>query len=285
MSLKPFYSKPHSLEDLTADPVHGIVRDASTFADTIGFVKWCQTQAELAEYSMVSQPFHNSLTNRALLAIIAYGFLFCCACASPQEPGSLAQQPSVAANGTFEISGQVTSKSDDRFEVKTEDGKTFEILVSESTDFALRMASPWFDVETREVVVDGKALKNNKRERIKYPLPEGKLYLLAEYRSVLQRDRLMKKTPWRINNYLISDQEIEAVLPKGEGLLLAGELDLENSALIIDGKSWPIMLGFRGATLRGRYFEDIIAGETFVVVSGPEKDKNKAADTVIFMIR
>lgn len=227
---------------------------------------------------MVSHPFHNFLLNRVLPAIVTCSFWVSCVCASPQETVT------TTTNNSFEISGRVISKSDDRFEVKTEDGKTIEVLVSESTDFALRMANPWFDAESREVAVDGKRLKNGKRERIKYPLPEGKLYLLAEYRSVLHRNRLIRKTPWRINNYLISDQKIESVIPEGDELLLAGELDLKNSALIIDGKSWPIMLGFRGATLRGRNFNDVIAGSTFVVVSGTEKDK-KTADTVIFMIR
>ena len=245
---------------------------------------------ESAEISWVSQPLHNILRSQNLLAIfVNSGFFFCALCgvtaATPQEPTSTTQQSSAETKRSFEISGQVISKSDDRFEIKTEDGKSFEILVSDSTDFALRMASPWFDVDSGEVAVDGKKLKNGKRERIKYPLPEGKLYLLAEYRSVLHRNRLLKKTPWRINNYLISDQEIEAVLPEGDGLLLAGELDLKNSALIINGKSWPIVLGFRGATLRGRYFEDIIAGETFVIISGVEKDNNRTAETVIFMIR
>ena len=234
---------------------------------------------------MVSQPFHKFFFRRALFATVAFSFLICCANASPQQPESATEQASNATLGSFELSGQVTSKSEDRFEVKTEDGKTTEVLVSDSTDYALRMASPWFDVKSREVVVDGKELKDGKRERIKYPLPQGKLYLLAEYRSVLHRKRLLKKSPWRINNYLISDKEIEGVLPEGDGLLLAGELDLKNSALIIDGKSWPITLGFRGATLRGRYYADLIAGETYVVVSGTEKDKVKTADTVIFMIR
>jgi len=238
---------------------------------------------------VVHYSIHNALPHRALLAIVTFSFLFCCACASPQGPATTSQegttQTAAATTNTYEISGQVTSKSDDRFEVKTEEGETFEIIVSESTDFALRMTSPWFDPETREVVVDGKLLKDGKRERIKYPLPEGKLYLLAEYRSVLHRKRLLKKSPWRINNYLISDQKIDPVLPEGDGLLLAGELDLDKSELIIGEKSWPIMLGFRGATLRGRYFEDIIAGETSVLVTGTESDKTKTADTIIFMIR
>ena len=226
--------------------------------------------------------FDNPSHGRALLLIVC-SWLLCCCSVSAQTSATTTE--SIASGEKFEISGHVTSKSEDQFEVKTKDGETIEISVNTSTDFALRMASPWFDSESREVAVDGKRKADGDRERIKYALPDGKLYLLAEFRGASHRQRILAKPPWRINNYLISDEAIEPILPSGGGLLLAGELDLKNSKLVIGDESYPVILGFRGATLRGRSFEDIIAGETAVLVTGIEDGKTKTADTVIFMIR
>jgi len=160
-----------------------------------------------------------------------------------------------------------------------------EIAVDQSTDFAMRLSSPWFSGTHRMVAVDGKAQRNGKRERISYSLPKGQLYLLVQFRSVAQRERIIKQPTWRLNNYLISDQPIESAIPVGKDLLLAGKLDLENSSLVIGEKSWPIVLGHRNATLRGRSFADIGAGETVVLVSGSDSGDAKTADTVLFMIR
>lgn len=135
------------------------------------------------------------------------------------------------------------------------------------------------------VAVDGKMTGGRTRQRINYSLPKGQLYLLVQFRNVAQRDRIMKQPIWRLNNYLISDQPIESGLPEGRELLLAGKLDLENSTLTIGEKSWPIRLGYRNATLRGRSLADIVANETVVLVSGNVADGTKTADTVLFMIR
>jgi hypothetical protein len=147
------------------------------------------------------------------------------------------------------------------------------------------MSHPWFDAASRKVVVDGKEVAGGERERIKFDLPNGKLYLLVQFRTAKQRDRIMASTPWRINHYLISDQEIEPTLPDGKDLLMAGEVNLETSELIIKGRRFPIKLGFRGATLRGRSIADIKVNETTVVVSGTESNGQKLAETVLFTIR
>lgn len=186
---------------------------------------------------------------------------------------------------TFEVAGRVTFKSDLGIQVQTKDGESIQIEVSESTDFALRMASPWFDAKAREVVVDGTKEANGQRSRITYALPEGQLYLLAQFRSNTHRDRILNQPTWRINNYLVSDQPIESVIPTGDDLLLAGKLDLEKTELVVGNDSFPIILGFRGATLRGRSFEDIIAGDTVVLVSGVEVENKKIANTILFMVR
>lgn len=159
------------------------------------------------------------------------------------------------------------------------------INVDSSTDFALRLTNPWFDAKGRKVVVDGGLDENGQRERIKYALPDGKLHLLAQFRTTYHRDRILKASPWRITNYLIGSDPIEANLPKDEDLFLVGEVDLENSALIINGKSWPIVLGYRGATLRNRSFKDIVAGKTDVLVSGTKSGDTKTATTILFLNR
>jgi len=202
------------------------------------------------------------------------------ACAPLRAQESTAEEP-VA----FEVAGRVTSKSELGIQVQTKDGETIQIKVNESTDFALRMASPWFEAKTREVVVDGTMGANGQRNRITYSLPKGQLYLLAQFRSDTHRDRILNQPSWRINNYLVSDQPIESVVPAGEDLLLAGKLDLEKSELIVGDQSRPIVLGFRGATLRGRSFADIIAGDTVVLVTGVESDDKKVANTILFMVR
>lgn len=196
-----------------------------------------------------------------------------------------AQETTAEEPATFEVAGRVTSKSELGIQVQTKDGEAIQIEVNESTDYALRMASPWFDAKAREVVVDGTIGANGQRNRITYSLPEGQLYLLAQFRADTHRDRILSQPSWRINNYLISDQPIESIVPTGDDLLLAGKLDLDKSELVVGDKSWPIILGFRGATLRGRRLEDIIAGDTVVLVSGVESDDKKVANTILFMVR
>ncbi len=196
-----------------------------------------------------------------------------------------AQQVDPEASATFEVSGRVTSKTDTSLEIQTRDNEMISIAINESTEFALRMSNPWFDTARGQVAVDGKKLDNGEWERIKYSLPEGKLFLLAQFRSVHHRDRIMSMPAWRINNYLISGQPIEAAIPTGKDLLLAGELDIANSKVIVGGKSYPIILGFRGATLRGRTFAEIVPGEAVVLVTGTEVDDSKVANTILFMTR
>lgn len=203
------------------------------------------------------------------------------ACSAPAE----AQQTAIAESTEFEFSGRVTAKSDFGFEVKTKDGEVIKVSVSETTDFAMRLASPWFSGQHRMVAVDGKVQPDGKRERISYSLPKGQLYLLVQFRNPAQRDRILKQPTWRLNNYLISDQPIDSFLPADKELLLAGKLDLENSSLIIGEKSWPITLGHRRATLRGRSFADIVADDTVVLVTGSNSGGVKSADTVLFMTR
>ena len=211
------------------------------------------------------------------VALLSFLAVVCCA--------TLEAQQTTEEPVTFEVSGRVTAKSESGLQVQTKDGEAIEIAINDSTDFALRMASPWFDAKARTVIVDGTKQANGQRHRIVYSLPEGQLYLLAQFRSVSHRDRILKQPSWRINNYLISDQPIESVVPSGDDLLLAGKLDLENSELVVGDNSWPIVLGFRSATLRGRSFEDIIAGDTVVLVNGSESDNKKVAQTILFMIR
>lgn len=219
----------------------------------------------------------------ALCLALWIGTVVACAPANAQLAEALQTQ---AENSTsFELAGQVTLKSESGFTIRNRDGEVIDIAVDQSTDFAMRLSSPWFSGTHRMVAVDGKVQSGGKRERISFSLPGGQLYLLVQFRNIAQRDRIMKQPTWRVNNYLISDQPIESALPVGKELLLAGKLDLENSALIVGEKSWPIVLGFRSATLRGRSFGDIVAGETVVLVTGSESGGAKTADTVLFMIR
>ena len=216
--------------------------------------------------------------NRLWLVISLCAIVACCGEAK-------AQQANLEKSKAFEFSGQVISKSDSGFELQTKDGTAIRIAVGESTDYAMRLASPWFSRSERKVVVDGKKQNDGTRERINYTLPEGQLYLLVQFRSISQRDRIMKQPTWRLNNYLISDQPIESAMPTGKSLLLAGKLDLEKSRLVVDDTSRSITLGHRAATLRGRSFADIVAWDTVVLVTGNETGGLNSADTVLFMIR
>lgn len=204
---------------------------------------------------------------------------------APADAQTITPRTSAEVSTAFEFSGRVTLKSESGFQIRESNGEVIDVAVDQSTDFAMRLSSPWYSGVHRMVAVDGKLQSDGKRERISFSLPKGQLYLLVQFRSVSQRDRIMKQPTWRVNNYLISDQPIESVIPDGKGLLLAGELDLENSALIVGEKSWPIVLGHRSATLRGRNFDDIVAGETVALVTGSESGGVKTADTVLFMIR
>lgn len=197
----------------------------------------------------------------------------------------LPAQTVVESNQPFEVSGRVTAKTKYGFEVRTQDGQTLEILANDATDFAMRLSNPWFDVEKWKVAVDGPDDGSSGSKRIRFELPEGKLYLLAQFRTPRQRDRTLKTSPWRINNYLISDDPIEAVVPDGDQLILAGELDLKKSLVQIGDRAFPIILGHRGATLRSRSIVDIVPGKTVVLVTGTEVAGKKTAETVLFMIK
>lgn len=227
----------------------------------------------------IKHNFSNRLWQALWISIVV-------ACAPAEAQLAAAKQATISKTSTvFDLSGKVTAKSETGFTIRTKDGKTVDIVIDQATDFAMRLSSPWFNAVNQTVVVDGKVQSDGKRERISYSLPKGQLYLLVQFRNVTQRDRIMKQPTWRVNNYLISDQPIESGLPEQRELLLAGKLDLKNSALIVGEKSLPIMLGHRSATLRGRSFDDIVAGETVVVVTGSESGSSKTADTVLFMIR
>ena len=132
--------------------------------------------------------------NRLWLVISLCAIVVCCAEAKAQQANS--EKPKA-----FEFSGQVISKSDSGFEVQTKDGTVIQIAVGESTDFAMRLASPWFSRSERKVVVDGKKQDDGTQKRITYTLPDGQLYLLVQFRSITQRDRIMKQSTWRLNNY------------------------------------------------------------------------------------
>ena len=155
---------------------------------------------------------HN-IQRRAWLAGLCLVVVVGCASVKAQEISN--------ESNRFELSGRVVAKTKYGFQVKTKQGDVVEVSANDATDFALRMASPWFDAQAGEVVVDGKQTGNGQRERLTYSLPEGKLYLLAQFRSTDHRDRIMKQDSWRINNYLISDEQIEPALPSGEDILLA----------------------------------------------------------------
>ncbi len=220
---------------------------------------------------------NHNLWLRKWQAVFCFVVIVGCAALKAQEISE--------ATSTFEVTGRVVSKTKYGFEVQTKQGDIVEVAINESTDFALRMASPWFNLASRNVEVDGKQTGDGKRERISYPLPKGKLFLLVQFRSVYQRNRIMGQASWRLNNYLVSDQPIEPTLPTGRELLLAGEVDLKTSELIIEGTRHPIVLGFRGATLRGRSIADIVPQETVVLVTGNQAKGSKTADTVLFMAR
>jgi len=218
--------------------------------------------------------------NRLALTMSGFSIVLCCAVLVFAQESNTETQES-----NFEITGRVISKSDQQIEIRQRDGSVVKIEVNQSTDFALRLTNPWFDADGRQVVVDGKLGENGERERIKFPLGEGKLYLLAQFRSKYHRTRILKASPWRITNYLVGRDPVDGNYPEDDDLFLAGELDLENSALIIDEKSNPIVLGYRNATLRNRSFEDIVAGQTEVMVTGTESGETKTATTILFVNR
>ncbi len=222
----------------------------------------------------------SNVTYRLLTAVSACSIVLCCAMTVFGQ-----DLQSSKSEESFEVIGSVISKTDQQLEVRQRDGSIAKIEVSDSTEYALRLTNPWFDAGGRKVVVDGKLEENGERERIKFPLAEGKLFLLAQFRSRSHRDRILKSSPWRITNYLVGNDPVEANLPSGDDLFLAGELDLENSALIINGKSNPVVLGYRNATLRNRSLNEIVAGQTEVMVSGSQLGESKSATTILFVNR
>ena len=199
--------------------------------------------------------------------------------------GSIYGQNATPHGEAFSLTGRVVAKSKYGFEVRTDDGKNVDVAFDENTDFALRMSRPSFNVGNGIVAVDGPGTENGQRRRVRLKLPEGKLYLLVQFRNENQRKRVLSKSPWRLNNYLIGSEPIESVLPRGNEVLLSGEVDLKTSELKIDQNRYPIRLGFRGATLGGRSIADINVDQTSVAISGVVAGSSKLAKTVLFVIQ
>lgn len=227
-----------------------------------------------------------------LLKLIASAFLVltsdaivCCAQVDRDAEIKVSAGESQPKAQTFDLRGKVVTKTKYGFQIVTATNQRIDIKSNESTDFALRMNRPWFRTEDRKAIVDGKQLVDGSRERIVYGLPAGPLYLLVQFRTIAQRDRIVSKSPWRINNYLIGGTPIKEAMPNGDSLFMAGRFDFESSELVIAEKRYPILLGQRAATLRGRSIADLVPGETIVAASGTRNEDGYVADTVLFMVR
>ena len=195
---------------------------------------------------------------------------------------SFAQESTADPVATGEIRGLVTATTKYSFEVKSADGKVTEVITNDATAFALRMSKPWFDANNNLVEVDGKPQPEGGFERLQFQLGAKPLYLLARFRTVKQRDRLIKKNPWILNSYLVTQNPIEPLMPSGDSLLIAGKIDLKNSALDIDRRIFPVHLGHKGALLLDRSIADLVPGQSTVLVTGTLPEGNLVADTVLF---
>lgn len=195
---------------------------------------------------------------------------------------AIAQESAATPDAATELRGLVVSATKYSFQMKSDDGKVTDVITNDATAFALRMSRPWFDGDNNRVAVDGKPLPEGGFERLQFQLPAKPLYVLARFRTVAQRDRLIKKTPWLLNSYLLTQNPIDPLMPTGKSLLIAGKLDLKKSELDIDRRIIPIHLGHKGATLLDRSIADLIPGQSTVLVTGTLTESKFTADTVLF---
>lgn len=217
-----------------------------------------------------------------VLGLLTFTFATASFTAAQESVAAPASEAKEAKPASFEIRGLVTATTKYGFQVQSEDKKTTEVITNEQTAYALRMSRPWFNGANNTVDVDGKPLPDGGFERLKFQLPARQHYLLASFRTVAQRDRLMKKSPWRLNSYLLTTNPIDPLMPSGKSLLIAGELDLVKSELAIDGRTYAIQLGHRGATLLDRSIADLVPNQSTALVVGTVQNGSLVADTVLF---
>jgi hypothetical protein len=193
---------------------------------------------------------------------------------------------------SISFSGTVAATSKYSFDVQT-DTETIRCEFNDETEFAIRLRGPWFDFENQKVFVSGAMQLDGKPERVGFDLPEGPMYLLMQFRSRKHLERTMSEQPtleqpMRVNFYLLSPDYIEPNEPAPDNLMMAGKISVSGEnhdqvILEIEEQSYPIQLGFKSATLRGRSINDLAIGKTKVMVSGEVKpDGGILASTVLF---
>jgi hypothetical protein len=179
---------------------------------------------------------------------------------------------------TIKLDGLVTDRKKYSFTV-TRGGTQYKIKLAENASVGLKMNKPWFDMENKQVVVDALTydldsssvnLKVDSGKRFPVKFPSENLFLISRFgdESKIKQFKSAKKK--RLNFYLITPEDVGQNSPTKEKPYLSGALkfDKQVAEVVTDEDSFPVLLGFRYATMNGFSIAQMEPNKTQVFLTG-----------------
>ncbi len=181
----------------------------------------------------------------------------------------------------IELAGTVREVNKYSFVLETDDGDLRVVELDPRTRFRLVLDRPIVDLQTRTIRVHfDPADVDNPNARREYPLPEP-AWLVVQFRTERQRDRVLKTEPARINNYRITPDQ-----PRETGTLQqSGRLIVQEDRLVWQWnarQSYTVALGFQGAVMDGMNILNLEPDKTSVEISGRTDGDRIVAEQVRF---
>lgn len=206
----------------------------------------------------------------------------------PRQDFGAGTKPNLSATEVVHFSGIVTKRR--KYSVDVVMGtKNQTIRVKPTTQIVLRMIKPWFDWDNRRVIVDTTSTNSEPKATGRYAirLPEGDLHLFCRFANRSHAEFVMADPVKRINNYLISPQRFQDLIPTRKQPVLSGTLISEMTdgpvELKVNQTHLPIILGFRNASMEGFTISELVPGRVRVTVTGSVNARDEVvAKRIVF---
>ena len=180
-----------------------------------------------------------------------------------------------------ELTGTVREVNKYSFILETDKGDLRTVDLEPRTGFHLLLDRPMVNLKKKTVRVHfDPADVDNPDARREFPLPDP-AWLVVQFRTERQRDRVLKMKPARINNYHITPEPPRAT----DDLQETGRLIVQDDRLVwemLDGRSYVISLGFQNGVMNGMNILHLEPDATRVEVSGRTDGDRIVAEQVRF---
>lgn len=181
----------------------------------------------------------------------------------------------------IELTGMVREVNKYSFVLETDGGDLRVVELDPRTRFLLLLDRPVFNLQKKTVRVHfDPADVDNPDARREYPLPDP-AWLVVQFRTERQRDRVLNMQPARINNYRITPEPPQAT----DDLQETGRLIVQDNGLVwelLDGRSYVISLGFQNGVMNGMNILHLEPDVTKVEISGRTDGDRIVAEQVRF---